>query len=296
MVYRMCTLTPAKAQMFRHMTFPAYRSLLGNAAVSIGAFIDDTPVGLALAGPGDAPDRADLFSLFIHPFHRQNSLGTLLLRHAETTLAKANTSTIHTTWAETMAGALPLQKVLARCGWSEPYKRLFVLRGNMNGEFGQGIRDQYSKYESPYCLPQRYAMTPWHDMSTADRLFIQSKENQPHWYEPHANPFREEQLMKPGIAMLLRKENKIAGWVTVHQAAPDTLRYTDIFIRADLKRSGAIMIAMLTHCFWQHMAEGTPKLTWGIEASNKPLRTMCQTRLSGFSHQSWTWGAEKKLS
>lgn len=311
MPYRICILTPAEAPCFSQMTFPAYHALLGGRSLAIGAYVDDNPAGMALLGvSGEAsgsPDRAELLSLFVDQSHRQHGLGTLLLRHAEKTLETTKISTIHTTWSETMAGAVPFRAVLAKCGWAAPYERLFLLRGDMSGKFGRGIRRDGPKYQSPNYLPSSYAMTPWHEMTGQDRTFIRSKEGQANWYPPRATPFREEKSMKPGVAMVLRKDgmdgkdskkgkhSEIVGWITVHQTAPDTLRYTDVFIRTDLRRAGAVIIGMLIHCFWLHMADGTPKLTWGIEADNKPLMTMCKTRLLDFSHQSWTWGAEKQL-
>ena len=74
---------------------------------------------------------------------------------------------------------------------------------------------------------------------------------------------------------------------------PDTLRYTDVFIRADLKRAGAVSIAMVTHGFWLHLAEGTPKLTMAVVRENEPLVRMFVSRMS-CARLGWTWGAKKE--
>ena len=227
--------------------------------------------------------------------HRSRGIGTLLLGHAERTLTRANVSSLHTSWSETISGAAPFQAILTKSGWSEPYKRMFTLRGDMNGDFGKGVREMYPKYESSDCLPRKYQLTHWFDMTDADRAFIKSKEGHPNWHEPRANPFRDEVTMESTNSLVLRKDGEIAGWLTVHRSAPDTLRYTDVFIRADLKRAGAVAISMVTHAFWLHLKEGTPKLTMGVEQGNEPLIRMYESRMAVGANLSWTWGAEKIL-
>jgi len=295
MAYRLRILTPAEAHDFDHMTFPAYRSLLSNRTLAAGAYSGKEPVGLALIAPSSDHTNAELLSLYVDFPHRQRGLATMLLGHAERTLKKANISTIHTSWSETLPGAAPFKAILAKSGWSEPYKRMFTLRGDMDGDFGREVQEKYPKYKDPCCMPRAYTLTFWHDMTDADRAFILSKQGDPDWYEPNANPFRDESTMEPANSLLLRKDGEITGWLTVHRTAPDTLRYTDVFIRADLKRAGAVSIAMVTHAFWLHLAEGTPKLTMGVEQDNEPLIRMYVNRMS-CAQLSWTWGAEKDIS
>ena len=293
MSYRIRTLTQAEASNFVHMTFPAYRALLGNGSLAVGVYDGNEPAGLALVGPSPDGNEAELLSLYVALPHRLCGLGSLLLRHAEGLLQKMPTRSLRTTWSETLPGAKAFRTVLDKCGWSESKKRMFVLKGRMDGDFGKGVREMYPKYESPDCLPRKYTLGPWGEMTEAEREFIRAREGLPNWYEPRANPFREEQTMEPTNSLVLRKEGEIAGWLTVHRTAPDTLRYTDVFIREDLKRAGAVAIAMVTHAFWLHMAEGTPKLTMAVERDNEPLIRMYERRMAVAAELSWTWGAKK---
>ncbi|MBI9079689.1 MAG: hypothetical protein JEY79_08115 [Pseudodesulfovibrio sp.] len=274
------------------MTFPAYRPLLGNGVLSIGAYSGSHSVGLALISPAADRTRAELLSLYVDFPHRLCGVGTMLLNHADTILARASVPILHTSWSETLPGASVFEAVIAKCGWSDPYKRMFTLRGDMDGDFGREVQEKYLKYADASCLPRKYALTFWHDMNEVDRAFILSKQGDPDWYEPCANPFREESALESANSLLLRKDGEIVGWLTVHRSAPDTLRYTDVFIRADLKRAGAVSIAMVTHAFWLQLAEGTPKLTMAVVRENEPLIRMFVSRMS-CARLSWTWGAEK---
>lgn len=296
MGYRLRILTPAEVHDFAYLTFPAYRSLLGHGAMAVGAYSRGEPVGLALVMPSRNRKRAELLSLYVSLPERLNGLSGFLLEHVERTLIKAGVQSLVTSWSETLSGRVPFEKVLANNGWTSPHKRMLVLRADMDGAFGEGIRNGGGKYESSDCLPRQYAFMPWGEMTESDRAFIQSKEGKSGWYPAHANPFREERILETSLSLALKKEDEIVGWLTAHRTTPDTVRFTDVFIRDDLKRSGAVAIAMVIHAFWLQLAEGTPKLTWAIEGRNKPLVRMCESRLGGFGSLSWTLGSEKRLA
>jgi GNAT superfamily N-acetyltransferase len=294
MAYRLRILSPAEAKTFACMTFPAYVPLLGKSVLAVGAYSNKEPAGLALVSLLPDHAGAELLSLYVDFPHRFRGMGTVLLGHVEKTLSRAKKVSIHTTWSETLLGADSFKRVLAKSGWTKPYKRMLTLRGDMDGDFGREVLEKYSKYKEPCCLPRKYSLTHWHDMTMADRTFILSKQGCLHWYEPDANPFRDESTMEPATSLLLRKDDEIVGWLTVHRTAPDTLRYTNVFIRADLKRAGAVSIAMVTHAFWVHLAEGTPKLTMAVLKENEPLIRMFVSRMS-CARLSWTWGAGKRI-
>jgi GNAT superfamily N-acetyltransferase len=294
MAYRIRSLSPDESPLFGRMTFPAYRARVGNGALAVGLYSGRQPAGLALIAVDRDQKMAELLSLYVDRPYRARGLGSTLLSHAEFVLARANVPLVHTVWSGSLPGAAAFEGVLAKSGWSAPHKRMITLRGDMAGDFGQEVRDKYPKYASPDCLPRKYRLTRWGDMTRADRLFIRSKQGQPNWHEHRADPFREEQILERDNSLILRQEDEIVGWLTVHRTAPDVLRYTDVFIRADLKRAGAVSIAMVTHAFWLQLAEGTPTLTMATEKDNEPLLRMYQKRMS-CSQLTWTWGAEKKL-
>jgi len=292
--YRLRILSSSEALGFAHMTFPIYRSAIGNGALAVGAYSGDIPAGLALVMPSADRKKAELLSLYVDGPQRLRGMGSMLLNHVETALRRAGIAFIHTSWSENLSGAPAFQSVLAKCDWSEPQKRMLVMRGDMSGAFGDGMRKKGPRYESRDCLPRQYELSLWGDMTKADRAFILSKEGKPHWYARRANPFREERIVVPTNSLILRKDGEIVGWLVVHRTAPDTLRFTDVFIREDLKRVGAVSIAMVSHGFWLQMIEGTPKLTMALERNNKPLVRMCETRLGDMGGLSWTWGAKKE--
>ena len=296
MTYRIRTLSPDRAPAFAPLTFPAYRSRIGRDTTAVGLLSDNEPVGLALASLPDRKGCSELLSLFVAFPHRKRGLGSLLLGHTQKLLARAGAGSMRTTWSETLPGALPFQAVLAGQGWTAPHKRMLVLRGDFTQKMGSVMQTDYPAYRTAPRLPRKYSISRWQDMTDADRQYILSRQGLPDWYPPEANPFRAEDLMEPLTSLLLRYENDIAGWITTHRTGPDTIRYTDIFIRRDLKRTGAVASATLLHAFWLQYDQGPPLFTMAVERDNTPLTSLILNRTGQALHPSWTWGARKELT
>ena len=294
MSYRFRRLSGPESFLFAHMTFPAFRPMLGSGTLALGVYSGDEPVGLALVAPAADRAKAELLSLFVETSYRRRGIGSMLLEHVGRILASAGIPSLYAVWSETLPCAREFEATMAKAGFSVPHQRMYTLRGDMTGDFGRELKEQYPKYAEPTCLPRKYTLTFWRDMTEADRKFIRSREGMPNWHESRADPFREESRLEPVNSLVLRKDGEIAGWLTVHSIGRDTLRYTDVFLREDLKRAGAVAIAMVTHAFWLQLAEGTPKLTMAVEKANEPLIRMYEKRMS-CAKLSWTWGAEKVL-
>ena len=294
MAYRIRTLTPDEAPAFIPLTFPAYAPRLIRGGLAVGAYQGREPVGLALLAPG-GERRAELLSLYVTLGHRNRNLGRTILGLAEDAAAQRGAMGMHTVWSQGLASARAFESVLAARGWSEPVQRMLTLHGDMDSEFGEGVRRMYPKYESPDCLPRRYGFSTWRDMGEEDRWFIRSREGRPGWYEPRANPFREEACLDQDMSLVLRKDGLIVGWLTIHRTLPGTLRYTDVFLREDLKRAGAVAITLVTHAFWRQLAEGTPLLTMAVEKDNAGLVQMYQKRLAVGAKVNWTLGSSKSF-
>ena len=296
MTYRIRTLSPDRARDFAPLTFPAYRSRIGRDTSAVGLLSGNEPAGLALTSKPDRNGSSELLSLFVGFPHRGRGLGTALLGHTQKLLARAGARSLRTSWSETLPGALPFQAILASTGWTAPHKRMLILRGDFSKEMGQVMHTDYPTYRAAPRLPRKYSVSLWKDMTGADQQFILSRQGLPDWYGPEADPFRQEKQMEPLTSLLLRYEDEIAGWVTAHRTGPDTIRYTDIFIRRDLKRTGAVSIATLLHAFWLQYDQGPPRFTMAVDRENRAMVNLILRRTGQALHPSWTWGAGKNLT
>lgn len=296
MTYQIFTLSPAESPSLADMTFPAYRHLLSRRSViATGLACGSEPLGLALCAPGADRKTMELLSLYVEPAHRRSGHGTALLRCLEASAAHRWWGEVRTTWNDAMAGAAPFARVLEKRGWSEPQQRQLILRADMAGRFGRWMQEEETKYASPACLPRSYTLKAWADMTPQDHAFIRERQGTPGWHAANEDPYREERILDPSLSRLLLKDEAIAGWLTVHRTAPDTARFTDVFIREDLKRAGAVAVIMVIHGFWLLIKAGVPNMTWAIWKDNSPLADMCIKRLAPHADLNHTWGAAKRL-
>ncbi|MEF2230434.1 MAG: GNAT family N-acetyltransferase [Pseudodesulfovibrio sp.] len=295
MSYRYAILTAQEALGFDAMTFPAYRKVLGGECVAAGAWFGGQPCGLALCAQGRAPTEAELLSLFVAPLHRLGGVGASLLALAETFLLAGGMDGVHATWTESMPGAAPFERVLAKRGWSKPRKRLLLLRERLDGPFGREFRKRADSFRSLRTTPRGCELSRWADLTPNDLAFIRSREGCPGWYSPPANPLREQHLIAPELSPVLRRHGEIAGWITVHRIARETVRMTDVFVRTDILRSTGLAADLIVRTIDRLVWTRIPNLTWGIEHDNAPLRDLCIRRLGDIAALAWSMGSHKTL-
>ncbi|BBD08232.1 GNAT family N-acetyltransferase [Desulfovibrio ferrophilus] len=298
MPYRLRQLNPTTAPSFAGMTFPAYRSKLEKAGkdgiLAIGALTKEgEPVGLILIEHGRG--RATLLSVLINLQHRLQGLGTALLETAEDLLAKVGIRTFSTSWSESLPGAPAMAALLHKAQYSTPSPKLLMVKGDWKGPIGEVLRTEYPRYQNDGGLPKGYELTPWRDMSRTDAQFILSRQGRSGWYEPRANPMRESRHIEPVNSLLLRHEGNIVGWLGTHRTSSETVRYTDVFVHENLRRSGAIAIAMVVRGFWLQHDHGPRYFTMGLEHGNTPLVAMCRRRMAKATEQRWSLESSKEL-
>jgi hypothetical protein len=214
----------------------------------------------------------------------------------EASLARAGAREVRASWHETIPAAEAVARLLASRGFAPPARTQFLLRGDLSADMGEELRGLYARYADPARLPRGYLITPWTEMSAEDREFIRSRKGQPDWYEPRADPFREEGGIEPVNSLVLRKEGLgIVGWLATHRIAPDTIRYTDLFIRKHPKVRPQAVIFLAIRAFWLQSGSSAPRMTMVQEHDNTPLIALCQGRMGHIMDTSWFVEARKRL-
>ena len=111
-------------------------------------------------------------------------------------------------------------------------------------------------------LADDYTIFPWHTLTEADRDFIKSV-MKTHPLTRKYNPFVEEEKLEPLNSLGLRYQDKVVGWTINHRTAPDTIRYTNMYVHPDyqpLSRS-VLFLAKALRLQYQ-VASEIPKATF----------------------------------
>ena len=75
--------------------------------------------------------------------------------------------------------------------------------------------------------PAHFEIFPWRLLTAQERADVQRLiERDP--LTRRFDPFFEDDQLEPLNSLGLRKAGEIAGWLTTHRIAPDTIRYTGV--------------------------------------------------------------------
>ncbi len=257
-------LTPATQERLRALTFPAYRHLLSLAPaprhltegdtriiqpIGVGAWVDDTPVGLALAelplddggvavgaSTGGDMDPPELLSLYVHGDHRRRGVGGALLRALESTLRDRSQPTIETVYMTGRPGIDAFERVLARGGWDAPQRRAATLRFTPDQAAAMPWFDRVHLPSPPF------EIFPWHRATADERAQAIRSHTASPWIPTLLEFWRHDRQGFDVVSSLgLRYHGELVGWMVNHRLAPDFVRFTCGFVREDLSRRGRLL-------------------------------------------------------
>lgn len=132
-----------------HLTFPALAKafsspLSSDPSVQLlrnSAWLDDVPVGLALAKRQQQTGEAELMSLMVDKRFRRQGIGTALLRQTEMAVRSLQSSEILARFSDHLPGAHAFGQLLARENWSQPDPERIRILGQV-GKTNEVFRDQ----------------------------------------------------------------------------------------------------------------------------------------------------------
>ena len=97
------------------------------------------------------------------------------------------------------------------------------------------------------------------------------------------NPFTQEDKIETLNSLGLRYKDKVIGWMINHRIAPDTIRYTQMYVHPDyqpLSRSILFLAKSIGIQFRE--AKEVPKGTFRVETHNTPMVKFVHRRLAPY--------------
>jgi GNAT superfamily N-acetyltransferase len=262
-------------QHYEDLTFPPVARRLAvrpadgewRGALAVGG---EGPVGLALlqAGPRagvGAAETAQLFSLAVLPGHRRRGVGGALVAAVEGLARDAGAETVEGAYRTSWRSRGAIEALLRSRGWSPPETRLVLARGE------SGFARRFLRAPAPELPPEAELFT-WDDLPEAERDRILARQREDPWYPEILTPFQEEPRLEPTVSVGLRWRGEVAGWMICHRVAFDTLQYSALFLRDDLRGSG-LGHALLRDAVRRRLADPDIRhAILAVDASNAPVR------------------------
>lgn len=260
-------------QHYEELTFPpvarrlAVRPAEGEwrGALAVG---EAGPVGLALVQvPGESGSGgiAQLFSLAILPGHRRRGLGGALVAAAERLAGDAGALEIEGAYRTSWRSHRAIEALLVSRGWSAPETRMVLARGET------GFARRFLRSPAPD-LPEEAEIFTWEELTQAERDGILARQREDPWYPEMLTPFQEEARLEPTVSVGLRWRGEVAGWMICHRVAFDTIQYSALVVRDDL-RGHRLGRALLREAVRRRVADPDVRhAILAVDARNRPVR------------------------
>jgi GNAT superfamily N-acetyltransferase len=281
MAYALEPLDTASIEPYRGLTYPAVWPLApklaadrGAPLVAIGARGPDGPAALVVAEYGAESRVGVLTSLYTVPGHRGRGLASGLLARLEATLAARGCRELRVLYERPAGETTAADRLLARRGFPPPAVRGLVGRC-------QGADLRRAPWVERAVLPAAFASFPWAALSPAEREALRERERSAPWYPAVLSPFSDELRLEPLNSLGLRHRGEVVGWQVNHRIAPDTIRYTAMFVREDLQPFG-LAIPLMAEAIRRHVDEGPPgvdRATFVVPVEAAGMRRFVEQRM-----------------
>lgn len=253
---------------------PRLLTLTPNGPIAAVAARAEEPVGLALAEIAPEGDTATVLSLFVADAFRRRGIGTQLLRQLEDELRRRGVHQAVQVFASEKASTPALEKLLDRRGWGVARPRMFLCQARRQALLA--LRDRPLLRRRPF--PPGYTVIPWREVTAQERQRVGS------WLESglapaYVNPFREEEKQDAATSLALRHQGELVGWLITHRIAPETLRFTNLFVREDtIKGLGMQLAVEMLHRHFETATGPEGEVCWAFYGGT-PLVEFFQRRV-----------------
>lgn len=302
-MYEYLKLDQSTVTKYEELTYPVFRPHLrkitpDTSTIAIGVELESEAVGLILAQYGTAkttPPKTygQILSFFVVPEYRNQGIGTTLLDKMETELKSRGCEEISLKYLDN-PHQIALEKILKQQDWLAPEANAFICYGTTTKIKEARIIKHVDRLSAK--LPEDYTIFPWHTLTEAE---IQSITNQLETdsYARRFSPFTEEKRIENLNSLGLRYKDKVVGWMINHRTAPDTIRYTQMYVNPDsqpLSRS-ILFLAKAIDIQCKTTPE-VPNATFRVETDNTPMVNFVHRRLAPHLEDiRYAWRVSKTL-
>ena len=227
--------------------------------IAFAATYKEFPVGLILASYHTILKETNIHSLYVQPEYRQQHISLNLMQHILEEARKRGSLNFTCIYPLNDPYTAAMEKIFASIGWTE--SRPFMLRCMFNVYL---FNTPWIHQDYPF--PPDYEEFPWTELTSEDRQELKHMDSQ-QMIPSSISPFIEEERIEPINSLGLRYKGKIVGWCITHRIAPNTIRYTSLFILPSLQFRKLAM-KLLSDSIRMHTITPTPWATFDVPILN----------------------------
>ena len=243
------------------LTFPSIKKRwqsrqLQGELLGVSASVAETIVGFVIAEILPDVKRANIISFYVLPEYRHKKIGTSLLFYLEKDLRQKVFTDIEVSYQQTEITRLALEPLLRKFNWQTPESKFLLCKTTT-----EKIAAAPWLYKP--VLPKEYEIFSWQELSQNEAQKIRSWQDCPAALNPFNNDSRIEFMNSLGI----RHKGEIIGWSLTHRVAPDTIRYSSLFVREKYQKLGRA-VPVLAESIKRQIASPVPYGTFFVAREN----------------------------
>ncbi len=277
--YSLTELNALTGVQYAGMTFPSYQFILQklqseDSIVAIGANVNQKPIALVLARLFPQEEAAIILSIFVESAYRCQKVGTSLLVYLEQVLQQRGCKQVELVYTTGKSTTPALKHILQKEGWNQPEFRMLICKA-VSKEMIQ------APWLHKHSLPDGFTIFLWSDLTQAERNSILEKQNAQAWYPEILSPFSEEETIEPVNSLGLRHQGEVIGWMITHRLAPDTIRYSCLFIKEELQKIGRA-IPLLAESIKIQCRGAVPYGIWTVSREHSAMLSFVKRRMANY--------------
>ncbi len=121
-------------------------------------------------------------------------------------------------------------------------------------------------------------MFPWSELTDAEKQQIQQTLD----YPTSLSPFENDSRLEPLNSLGLRYGEEVVGWIVTHRVAPDTIRYSTMFVAQRFQKLGR-GVALISEALKRQIASPVPNCTWAVAMENQQMAHFQRRRLAPYT-------------
>ncbi|MCT7951104.1 TIGR03032 family protein [Ancylothrix sp. C2] len=266
------------------LTFPRIKKRwqsrqLQGELLGVSASVSQKIVGFLIAEIFPDVKSANLISFYVLPEFRNQKIGSSLLFYLEKDLKKKGFTTLEVSYQQTEITGLALEAMLRKFNWQPPETKFLLCKTTT-----EKIAAAPWLYKP--ILPTEYEIFPWQELSQIETQKIRQWQDCPAALNPFTNDTRIEFMNSLGV----RHKGEIIGWSLTHRVAPDTIRYSSLFVREKYQKLGRA-VPVLAESIKRQIASPVPYCTFSVAKENGRMLEFVKRRLQPyltyFSESRW---------
>ncbi len=249
-------------EKIEHLTFPPIRKKIQTIPLQepfsgVWALEGKEIIGVVLADKKDN-GVSELFSFYVKPEKRNNTIGGQLLTLLETSLRNQGIKYMQSRYRSDWNSVHVIEKLLKKNNWELPILVRIIAEGN--------IQD-YKKANWPEVkFSSDFSFVSYEQITSNERVQL-NKLIENGQIPKEFNPFQHTDKIYPPASIVLRHKNQVAGWNMAFRLKEDTIEYNNLYLFDEFRKRG-YAIGLLKQSFSEQYKHKVPKATWIVNADN----------------------------